>query len=134
MAPAIPVILDVDTGTDDALALALAVRSPALDLVAVTTVAGNVSLADTTENTLRVLGFLGAGHIPVHRGLSRPLARPLLDAGHVHGERGLGGLDLPPAARGITYPSAPHYLADAVMAAPGEITLGRDCTPTTRSR
>ncbi len=123
MTAATRAILDVDTGTDDALALALAVRSPALDLLAVTTVAGNVGLDDTTENTLRVLGYLGAGHVPVHRGLGRPLARPLLDAGHVHGERGLGGLDLPWVAPRATYPSGPQYLVDAVMASPGELTL-----------
>lgn len=123
MPPATRAILDVDTGTDDALALALAVRSPALELVAVTTVAGNVGLTDTTENTVRVLGYLGAGHVPVHRGLGRPLARPLLDAGHVHGERGLGGLDLPPVVATGAYPSAPQFLVDALMARPGELTL-----------
>lgn len=125
--PAGPVrtILDVDTGTDDAVALALALRSPAIDLVAVTTVAGNVALSFTTENTRRVLAFLGAEAVAVHRGFSRPLARPLFEARHVHGERGLGGLDLPAPTDGpaLRKPSAPEALIDRVMAAPGEIAL-----------
>ncbi len=116
-------ILDVDTGVDDAMALALAVRAAGLDLVAVTTVAGNVGLANTTENTRRVLAFLGAGEVPVHRGLSRPLSRPVFDAAHVHGDAGLGSLELPPAPGAASYPSAPQLLVDAIMAAPGTITL-----------
>jgi len=117
------VILDLDTGTDDALALAFAVRSSQLDIVAVTTVAGNVGVADTTENTLRVLSYLGAGHVPVHRGLSRPLVRRHQDAGYFHGERGLGGLKLPPSSATAVSPSAPQLLVDRIMAAPGQITL-----------
>src|SRR5918997_5188140 len=92
MAQPVRMILDVDTGTDDALALALAARSPRVELVGVTTVAGNVPLPLTTENTLRVLAHLGAASVPVHRGFSRPLARELADAPEYHGEDGLGGL------------------------------------------
>ncbi len=116
-------ILDVDTGTDDAMALAFAVRSPAAELVAATTVAGNVPLPLTFENTRRVLHHLGAGDVPVHRGFGRPLVRPPLDARHVHGESGLGELVLPPAARGADRPSAPDLLVERITAAPGEITL-----------
>lgn len=116
-------ILDVDTGVDDAMALALAVRAAGLDLVAATTVAGNVGLANTTENTRRVLAFVGAGEVPVHRGLSRPLSRPIFDAANIHGDSGLGDLVLPPAPGAASYPSAPQFLVDAIMAAPGEITL-----------
>ena len=116
-------ILDVDTGTDDAMALALAVRSPALELLGVTTVAGNVGLPLTTENTLRVLAYLGAEAVPVHRGFSRPLARELADAAEYHSQDGLGGLGLPPSPAGIVKPSAPDYLVETITAAPGEITL-----------
>ncbi|HYO31013.1 MAG TPA: nucleoside hydrolase, partial [Thermomicrobiales bacterium] len=76
----VPIILDVDTGIDDAVALAYAVRSPEADVVAVTTLAGNVGVETTTANTLAVLDWMGRGDIPVHRGASRPLARPHRDA------------------------------------------------------
>jgi inosine-uridine nucleoside N-ribohydrolase len=116
-------ILDVDTGVDDALALALAVRSPQVELLAVTTVAGNVPLPATTENTRRVLAHLDAARVPVHRGFSRPLARPLTIASHVHGETGLGDLELPPSPGETSKPSAPEFLVERITAAPGEITL-----------
>ena len=123
MAEPVRMILDVDTGTDDALALALAVRSPGVELVGVTTVAGNVPLPRTTENTLRVLAHLGGGAVPVHRGLSRPLARELVTAAEFQGVDGLGGLALPPSGATIARPSAPEYLVETIMGAPGEITL-----------
>jgi inosine-uridine nucleoside N-ribohydrolase len=72
MSDRVPVVLDVDTGTDDALALAYAVASPRIELVAVSTVAGNVGVEKTTANTLTVLDWLGAEDVPVHRGASRP--------------------------------------------------------------
>lgn len=121
MSEPLRVILDVDTGIDDAMALALAARSPAIELLAVTTVAGNVPLAETTENTRRVLTHLGAA-VPVHRGLSRPLVRPPLHARHVHGAGGLGNLALPDPARPLAKPSAPEFLVESALAAPGEIT------------
>ena len=68
-------ILDVDTGTDDAVAIMLAALHPALDLVACTTVNGNVEVEYCTDNTLRVLDHIGRSDIPVHEGLSRPLVR-----------------------------------------------------------
>ncbi len=123
MAEPVRMILDVDTGTDDALALALAARSQGVELVGVTTVAGNVPLPRTTENTLRVLAHLGAASIPVHRGFSRPLARELVTAAEFQGVDGLGGLGLPPSDATIARPSAPKYLAETIMGAPGEITL-----------
>jgi len=69
------IILDVDTGTDDAVAIMFAALHPDLELLAVTTVNGNVPLENTTDNTLRVLDFIDRGDIPVHAGLSRPLVR-----------------------------------------------------------
>jgi len=69
------VILDVDTGTDDAVALMLAALHPALDLVGATTVNGNVPVDMTTENTLRVFDHIGRS-VPVHRGMAAPLVRP----------------------------------------------------------
>ena len=74
------VILDVDTGTDDAIAIMLAALHPEINLVACTTVNGNVELEHTTDNTLRVLDHIGTPHIPVYAGMSRPIVRADLPA------------------------------------------------------
>ena len=116
-------ILDVDTGVDDAMAIALAVAAPTIDLIAVTTVAGNVGIEHTTPNTLRVLDFVGARHIPVYRGMSRPMDRPLHDAAHVHGNDGLGGADFPQSTRTVEPISAPQFLIDAARKEPGALTF-----------
>lgn len=91
---AIPVILDVDTGIDDALAIIFAARHPDIDLRAITCVAGNTSLPNVVVNTCRMLDVAGAEQIPVAAGADRPLLAEPRDASHVHGEDGLGGLDL----------------------------------------
>jgi purine nucleosidase len=119
----IPIFLDVDTGTDDALALAYAVASPRIDLVAVSTVAGNVDIEKTTANTLAVLDWLGAEDIPVHRGASRPLVRPHRDAIYFHDEGGLGGAQLPPSRRSIGADRGPAALIRLARLRPGELTL-----------
>ena len=94
-------IIDCDPGIDDALALLLALASPELDVAAITTVAGNVSLDRTTANGLRVLELAGRSRIPLAAGCDRPLVRLAdRDASEVHGTDGLGGIALPaPAAR-----------------------------------
>jgi inosine-uridine nucleoside N-ribohydrolase len=116
------VILDVDTGVDDALALALAVRHPQIQLEAVTTVAGNVGLELTTQNTLTVLDWLGASDVPVAAGADRPLIGPAREASHWHGPDGLGGAQLPASGR-RAMDKAADYLVERIMAAPGEISL-----------
>ncbi|TCN41798.1 purine nucleosidase/pyrimidine-specific ribonucleoside hydrolase [Kribbella orskensis] len=88
---AIPLILDCDPGHDDAMALLLAVADPAVDLLAVTTVAGNQTVEKCTVNARRVLSLAGAVDVPVARGAARPLARPLRIADDVHGVTGLDG-------------------------------------------
>lgn len=118
-----PIVLDVDTGVDDALALALAVKSPHVELVATTTLAGNVNLERTTINTLTVLDWLGANDVPVHRGASRPLVRPLIDAGHVHGDNGLGNATLPESARQVAADRGPAAIVRLANERPGELTL-----------
>ena len=96
-----PIILDCDPGHDDAIALLLAVASPELELVGVTTVSGNQTLDKTTANALRVLEFAGRSDIPVYAGADKPFVRKRDVAAHVHGESGLDGPDLPPpSARG----------------------------------
>jgi inosine-uridine nucleoside N-ribohydrolase len=119
----VPIILDVDTGTDDALALAYAVASPKIELVAVTTVAGNVGIEQTTANTLSVLDWLEAGDVPVHRGASRPLVRPHRDAIYFHDEAGLGGAQLPPSRRSVGADKGPAALIRLSRQRPGELTL-----------
>jgi inosine-uridine nucleoside N-ribohydrolase len=115
-------IMDVDTGVDDALALALAVRHPDVRLEAVLTVAGNVGVDLTTRNTLRVLDWLGATDVPVAAGADRPLSGAAVDAGHWHGVDGLGGAQLPDAKRQALRDGV-GYLIDRVAAEPGEFTL-----------
>ncbi len=92
---AIPIILDVDTGLDDALALLYAAASPGLDLLGVTCVAGNVGLEYVVPNTLGVLAASGIAPVPVAAGADRPLSGPVVRADDVHGFDGLGGVALP---------------------------------------
>lgn len=88
-----PVVIDTDPGLDDALALVLALRSPALDVKAITVVAGNVSLSACTANTLRILEAVGPSSVPpVYKGHARPLGGKVARAGDVHGNDGLGGI------------------------------------------
>jgi len=117
------IILDCDPGVDDALAIAFAHGHPGIDLVGITTVAGNVGLAKTTANALAVCEFIGASGTPVTAGCAGPLLRPALDARQVHGDSGLGGAMLPPPAASPAAGHAVDYIIDTVGAAPGEITL-----------
>jgi purine nucleosidase len=121
--PAQKIIIDCDPGIDDALALAFAHGHPDCELVGITTVAGNVGLDTTTANALAIRDYLGMGGVPVAAGCQGPLLRPPLSARSVHGASGLGAARLPvPAAE----PAAGHavdYLAAAVSAEPGQITL-----------
>jgi inosine-uridine nucleoside N-ribohydrolase len=93
----IPIVLDCDPGHDDAIALLLALASPEVDLLGVTTTYGNQTLEKTTENALRILELVGRPDVPVAIGADRPLERDLVVAAHVHGESGLDGPVLPPA-------------------------------------
>ncbi len=88
------VILDVDTGIDDAVAIILAARSPEIELRGITTVAGNVDVNKTTRNTLRILEFLGREDISVARGMSKPIIGELKTSEFIHGKDGLGDVDL----------------------------------------
>ena len=89
----IPVVLDVDTGVDDSLALLLAARSPALNLLGATCVTGNVAVDKVVDNTLKVLAVAGRGDVPVAIGRDQPLLEKVVSAAYVHGEDGLGGLN-----------------------------------------
>lgn len=117
------VILDCDPGHDDAIALLLAARSPALELRAVTVVAGNQTLPKTLNNTLRVCSFAGITDVPVAAGMSRPLVREQIIAGNIHGESGLDGPSLPEPSIEAAPIHAVDLIVEEVLAAPGEITL-----------
>jgi purine nucleosidase len=117
------VLLDCDPGIDDALAVAYALGSPELDLIGITTVAGNVGLDKTTANALRLREFLRVPHLPVTAGSAAPLARAAIDAGHVHGQDGLGGARLPAPATQPAPGHAADFIVRTVLAAPGEVTL-----------
>jgi purine nucleosidase len=129
----IPILLDTDPGVDDALALLLALRSPELELVAVTTVAGNVGLEATTRNALLLLELAGRSDVPVHSGETPPPERALVSAADVHGSDGLGGITLLTDDSGLArYPTplrVPHPLPAVealpvyARARPDEITL-----------
>jgi len=100
MAEPVPVILDVDTGVDDACALLLAALHPGVELRAVTCVGGNVGVDEVVGNSLKVLDICGRPDVPVARGAARPLLEPVSDARHVHGDDGMADLGWPaPASR-----------------------------------
>ena len=108
-----PILLDCDPGHDDAIALLLALASPELELVGVTTVAGNQTVEKTTANAIRVLELVGAD-VPVAAGAGRPLVRDPYVAAYVHGETGLDGPDLPPARRAPVEQHAVDFLAERI--------------------
>jgi purine nucleosidase len=110
MSTSIPIVIDCDPGIDDALALLLALGSPELSLQAVTCVAGNRPVEQTTLNARRVLDLAGAHQVPVHAGCARPLAQPDPCCNLVHGADGLGGLDLP-----LQGPLEAEHAVDALL-------------------
>lgn len=93
------VLLDVDTGRDDALALMFAVLHPDIEIRAITCVEGNTGLENVVSNTLKILDLLDAPPIPVALGARRPLIEPPRDASWIHGVTGLGDVELPVSAR-----------------------------------
>jgi purine nucleosidase len=104
----IPVILDCDPGTDDALAILLALASPELTVLAITVAGGNVGLAHTLANALSLTALAGSD-VPVHAGAHRPLLGAFVSETRIHGQNGLGGVVLPPGG-----PPAPSLAADAI--------------------
>lgn len=117
-----PIIIDCDPGHDDAIALLLALSEPTLDLLAVTTVAGNTTLDKTTANAIRVLDLVGS-LIPVAAGAGRPLVRDLVVAEHVHGPTGLDGPTLLPPSRAPEEVHAVELIARILQSAPDPVTL-----------
>lgn len=117
------IILDCDPGQDDAVALLLALASPELELMAVTTVAGNIGLEKTSLNARAVVELAGAA-TPVYAGCPRPLVREPVLATHIHGESGIDGATLKPPVRPLAAGHAVDLIRDTIRAhPPGEITL-----------
>jgi purine nucleosidase len=118
-----PLILDVDTGVDDALALLYAVASPEVDLIVATSVMGNISVEQATENTLAVLEAAGRSDVEVAQGAARPLAGEHVPFPIVHGERGLGRADHPTPAASPSDRSGVEAIVGSARERPGEILL-----------
>lgn len=119
----VPILIDCDPGHDDAIALLLAVASPEVELLGVTTVGGNSGLENTTRNALQVLELAGRSDVPVAPGCDHPLIRPLVVAVDVHGASGLEG---PRLAEPTARPLAEHavdFMARVIETAPSPITL-----------
>lgn len=120
----IPVIIDTDPGLDDALALLLALGSPEVDLIGVTTVAGNTTLANTTANALRILELAGRTDVPVAAGAARALVRETPRTGEsFHGSDGLGGIPLPPPSTRPVDAHAVDFIAERLLASAEPVTI-----------
>ncbi|OPL09381.1 MAG: hypothetical protein AVO33_00760 [delta proteobacterium ML8_F1] len=117
------VVLDVDTGIDDAIALVIALGSAEIEILGISTVSGNVDVEKSTRNTLRLLKFLGRGEVGVYKGSNEPLDRPLVDASKIHGSNGLNGQleDMAdyPGVKG----AAMDFYREVFSTYPGEVTL-----------
>jgi inosine-uridine nucleoside N-ribohydrolase len=118
------IIIDTDPGVDDAIAINIALQSPVLEVMGLTTVYGNVHTPVATQNALRILEFSGHGHIPVASGAVKPLIGELAGIGDfVHGADGLGNTNLPDPQGKASDLSAVEFMKKTIMAHPHEITL-----------
>jgi ribosylpyrimidine nucleosidase len=116
------IILDCDPGHDDAVAILLAGRHPALDLLGITVVAGNQTLEKTTRNALNVCQYLGID-VPVCAGYDRPMVRDQIIAANIHGESGLDGPVFAPLTKKLDERHAVDFLIETLLASDGDITL-----------
>jgi len=120
-----PIIIDTDPSPDDAVAILVALASPEeLEVLAVTTVAGNVPVNLTSKNARKALELARRTETPVYAGASAPLLRPLVTAEEVHGKTGFDGYDLPEPTTPLAAGFAPDAIVDLVMRQPrGQVTL-----------
>lgn len=116
-------LIDCDTGIDDALALLYACASPEAEIVAATCVHGNIDARQVAANTAAVLELAGRGDVEVALGRETPLTRPLALAPETHGPRGLGYAELPSAARPVSDRSGPEAIIETARDDPGGVTL-----------
>jgi purine nucleosidase len=118
-----PLLIDCDTGIDDALALLYVAASPDAEIAGVSCVAGNVELAHIVRNTLAVLELAGRDDVEVAAGCAAPIARPLRIAADTHGPTGLGYAELPPPRRSQSERDGAELIIESARARPGELTL-----------
>ena len=118
-----PLLLDVDTGIDDSLALLYACASSEAEIVAVTCVAGNVDARQVAENTRAVLELAGRADVEVALGREVPLVRELVTTPETHGPRGIGYAVLPPSSRPLSARFGPDLIVEEARRRPGELTL-----------
>ncbi len=123
MTDRVPLLLDVDTGIDDALALLYACAAPDADLVAVTCIGGNVDARQVAANTLAVLGLAGRPDVPVYLGSEQPLLKALKTSTETHGPHGLGYAELPAPTRGLAEGHAADRIVELARERPGELLL-----------
>ncbi|OOY08664.1 nucleoside hydrolase [Thioclava sp. F36-7] len=118
------IIIDTDPGQDDAVAILLALASPDLEVLGITSVAGNVPLPLTSKNARVVCELAGRTDVPVYAGCDRPLARDLVTAEYVHGKTGLDGIELPEPQMPLQDQHAVDFLIETLRAHPaGSVTL-----------
>jgi purine nucleosidase len=115
-------LIDTDTASDDAVALIMALRSPAVEVLGITTVAGNVEVEQATRNALYVVALCGAG-TPVYQGSAQPLYRKLQIADWFHGEDGLGDNNYPPARQTAETEHAVSALIRVIRENPGLVLV-----------
>jgi purine nucleosidase len=123
MTRTVPVILDCDPGHDDAMAILLAAAHPAIDLRAITTVAGNQTLDKTTRNAQRICTVAGIHDVPIAAGCDRPLTGTLRTAAHVHGESGLDGPTFDEPTVPVDGRHAVEVIHDVLQASERPVTL-----------
>ena len=117
------IIIDTDPGQDDAVAILLALSSPEVEVLGITTVAGNVPLALTTRNARQIVELSGKP-VPIHAGADRPLTRKLVTAEYVHGKTGLDGIALPDPVLPLACDDGVGFIIDTLRAEPpGTVTL-----------
>jgi purine nucleosidase len=119
------IIIDTDPGQDDAVAILMALASPAeLDVLGIVAVAGNVPLGHTERNARRIVELAGRPDVPVYAGCPRPMMRALRTAEHVHGRTGLDGAELPDPTMPLQPRHGVDFIVDTLVAAePGSVTL-----------
>jgi purine nucleosidase len=118
-----PIIIDTDPGQDDAVAILMALASPELEVVAITTVAGNVPQPLVTNNALAMCELAGRTDVPVYRGANAPLERDLYTAEYVHGPTGIDGADLPPPSTAPADGDAIDVIIEACLGADEPISI-----------
>lgn len=119
------IIIDTDPGQDDAVAILLALASPAeIDVLGIVAVAGNVGLAQNARNALKIVELAGRSDIPVFAGCPGPMMRKLVTAEHVHGDSGLDGSNLPEPVKALETRHGVDFIIETVMREPeGTVTL-----------